>query len=141
MLCPALAAHRSLFVSWNTDKQYSHLPVFLQDYLEDEGWEGVLSMTKTIFSSADGEWPIYSVWKKLLQMLLTVKYFHYELSDSLFQLYILFYLMVQEYHETMHTLNHSESEIKLLSTNWYNFGGFLVSWSDSSSANFNFYCH
>ena len=50
-------------------------------------------------------------------MLLTVKYFHYELSDSLFQLYILFYLMVQEYNETMHTLNHSESEIKLLITN------------------------
>ena len=32
--------------------------------------------------------------------------------------------MVQEYHEEVHTLNHSESKIKFVSINWYNFEGF-----------------
>ena len=50
-------------------------------------------------------------------MLLTVKLFNNEFYDFLFQLFILFYLMVQTYNETFHTLNHSESEIKFLNIN------------------------
>ena len=50
-------------------------------------------------------------------MLLTIKFFDNEFSDFLFQLQILFYLMVHTYRETFHTLNHSESEIKFLSIN------------------------
>ena len=50
-------------------------------------------------------------------MLLTVEYFNNEFSDKIFQLKILFYLMVQAYHETFHTLNHSDSEMKFLSIN------------------------
>ena len=48
-------------------------------------------------------------------MLLTVRFFNNEFSDFLFQLQILFFLMVQTYHETFYTFNHSESEIKFLS--------------------------
>ena len=41
------------------------------------------------------------------------------------QLHILFHLMVHTNHETFHTLNHSESEIKFWSINWYNLGVIL----------------
>ena len=32
--------------------------------------------------------------------------------------------MVQEYHEKVHTSNHSEFKIKFVSINWYNFEDF-----------------
>ena len=32
--------------------------------------------------------------------------------------------MVQEYHEKVHTSNHSEFRIKFVSINWYNFEDF-----------------
>ena len=51
----------------------------------------------------------------MLQTLLTVICFNNEFGDYLFQLQVLFYLVVQAYHEILDTLNHSESEIKFLS--------------------------
>ena len=41
-------------------------------------------------SSADGEWLIYSVWKKLLHTLFTVKCFNDQFSGFMFQRPILF---------------------------------------------------
>ena len=55
--------------------------------------------------------------KKIATNLLTVICFNNEFSDYLFELQTLFYLVVHTYHETLHTLNHSESEIKVLSIN------------------------
>lgn len=37
--------------------------------------------------------------------------------------------MVQTNRETLHTSNHSGSEINLLSINWYNFSGYNTIWS------------
>ena len=45
----------------------------------------------------------------------TANYSNNEFSNYPFQLQILFYLVVQKYHETFHTLNDSESEVKFLS--------------------------
>ena len=51
---------------------------------------------------------VFSLFEKLFN----------EVPDFSFQIYILFYLLVQTYRETRHTLNHSESEIiKVLSIN------------------------
>ena len=74
----------------------------LQDNLQrggaGSGREGVFSMIKDL--------------KKRATNLVTIICFNNEFSDYLFQLWILFYLVVQAYHETLHTINHSESEVK-----------------------------
>ena len=86
-----------------------------------QNWEPVLSFAcvscRTTskckwFSSAAGEWLIYCLKKNRLTL--------YSLSSALiisfmafyFQLQILSYLLVETYHEILHTSNHSESEIK-----------------------------
>ena len=101
----------------------------LQDNLQRRGargWrEGVLSIIKYL--------------KKLLQMLLTVICLNNEFSDYLLQLRILFYLVVQAYHKTLHSLNHSKPKIKFLNINWCKFAGYLISCGGGSSFNFHYH--
>ena len=58
----------------------------------------------------DGNTEMILRW--VLQTLLIVKCFNNEFSDFLFELQISFYLTVPNYYETLHNLNHPESEIK-----------------------------
>ena len=141
MLCLILPANSS-FLSRQKLRTNNFICLHpLQDNLQDKG-RGLPPMIKTIASSAAEERPIYSVWKKkMLQTLLTVKCFNNVFFKFLFQLYILFYLMVQTYHGALHTLNHSESEIEFLSINRYSVRNYLLSCSGSSSVNFNFDYH
>ena len=111
----------------------------LQHNLTDERRKGVCPIIKTISSSTAGELRVYSVWKKLLHTLLTVKCFNNEFSDFSFRLCSTW--CGRHIMKDFHTLNNSESQIKFWSIGWYNFRGYLVSWGVSSSATFNFHYH
>ena len=135
-MCPNLAANSSLFARVKFE---NWCPPW-----QPAGWrEGRgTSHNKSHFFKYSWRMTYLFYLKKIdTHMLLTIKFFDNEFSDFLFQLQILFYLMVHTYRETFHTLNHSESEIKFLSINWYKFWGYLVTWGGSSYANFNFHYH
>ena len=66
------------------------------------------------WSSAAGEWLIYSVWKKLLHTLFTVKCFNNQFSSILFQRPILFYLL-------LHTESFEVLKYKLIQFWWISY--------------------
>ena len=74
MLCPSLAAQSLLFAPSKIENQYSHFPVYPAGQLP----------SASAFSSAAGEWLIYSVWKKLLGTLVTGKCFNKNFLAFLF---------------------------------------------------------
>ena len=137
MLCPNLVANSSLFAPC---LQIENWCPALQTAGWREGWG--TSHNKSHFLKYSWRMTYLLRLKKIAtHVLLTVIFFNNEFSDFQFQLQILFYLMVQPCHETFHTLNHSESEIKFSSIKLYKFRGYLVSWGGSSSANFNLHYH
>ena len=76
VLCPTLATLAPLFVHTKIENWYLIYLCALQHNLQTIGRETVLAMIKTISSSAAGQWPIYSVWKKVNKhMLLPVQSF------------------------------------------------------------------
>ena len=101
----------------------------LQDNLQNVAIEGVLPTIKSISSSAAGQLPINSVWKKLLHTLLTIKCFNNEFSNFLSQVWILLYLTVQTYHSKLHALKSLCVWSKVYINN---FGEYNVSWGGYS---------
>ena len=130
VLCPSLLAQSSfsfsplplkkkkkkyiyIYIERERENQYCHLAA------HPAGQPANASAS----SSADGEWLIYSVWKKLLHTLFTFKCFNNQFFGFMFQPPNL--LLLQTYHETLHTLNHSEAEIKF-ETNCTN--SYILKW-------------
>ena len=102
MLRPSLVAEGCLFALSKIENQYSHLPVCPAGQ----------PPSASGFSSAAGEWLIYCLKKNRLTLYSLLSALIISFMAFYFQLQILSYLLVETYHEILHTSNHSESEIK-----------------------------
>ena len=132
VLCPSLLAQSSFSFSPLPLKKKKKIYIYIYRERERERENQYCHLAAhpagqpanaSASSSADGEWLIYSVWKKLLHTLFTFKCFNNQFFGFMFQPPNL--LLLQTYHETLHTLNHSKAEIKF-ETNCTN--SYILKW-------------